>query len=87
MQVEVDPHERVVWYFMRPTTRPCATVGLMRDIAHMQETIRTLFDTFTDPANPPVRYTVLGSRMPGIFNLGATSRCPPARSARRTARR
>ncbi len=68
--VEVDPHERVVWYFMRPTTRPSATVGLMRDIAHMQDAIRTLFDTFTDPANPPVRYTVLGSRMPGIFNLG-----------------
>lgn len=38
--VEVDPHERVVRYFVRHTTLPSATVGLMRDIAHLQEVSR-----------------------------------------------
>ena len=70
LTVEYDVHERVLWYFMRPADRPSATEGLMREIAHLQEVVRILFDLYPDPRNPPVKYMVLGSRMPGIFNLG-----------------
>lgn len=67
--VEFDPHERVLWYFMAPETRPSATVGLMEDIKHLQGTVGNLFTHYGD-AEPPIKYMALGSRMPGIFNLG-----------------
>ena len=80
LTVEFDAHERILWYFMAPTARPSATVGLMNDIRHLQATVRAVFDAHAQGAgdgnaaatavNPPVRYMALGSRMPGIFNLG-----------------
>jgi DSF synthase len=70
LSVEFDPHERVLWYFMAPITRPSATVGLMEDIRHLQDTVRNLFAQNENPAEPPIKYMALGSHMPDIFNLG-----------------
>jgi len=70
LQVEFDANEGVLWYFMSPEMRPSATVGLMEDIGRMQRAIRAVFELAPNPADPPIRYMVLASRMPGIFNLG-----------------
>ena len=70
LAVEFDQHERVLWYFMAPAARPSATIGLMEDIKHLQGTVRNLFTHYQNAAEQPVKYMVLGSRMPGIFNLG-----------------
>lgn len=70
LTVEFDPHERVLWYFMAPTARPSATIGLMEDIRHLQGIARNLFTQYANSDEAPIKYMVLGSRMPGIFNLG-----------------
>ncbi len=70
LSVEFDQHERVLWYFMAPEARPSATTGLMEDIKHLQDQVRSLFTQHGNLADQPVKYMVLGSRMPGIFNLG-----------------
>ena len=70
LAVEFDQHERVLWYFMAPAARPSATIGLMEDIKHLQGTVRNLFTHYQNATEQPVKYMVLGSRMPGIFNLG-----------------
>jgi DSF synthase len=70
LTIEFDIHERILWYFMSPVSRPSATVGLMHDIKRLQALVRTIFDAHNDPTDPPIRYMALSSRMPGIFNLG-----------------
>ncbi|NKB50243.1 MAG: enoyl-CoA hydratase [Alphaproteobacteria bacterium] len=70
LTVEFDPHERVLWYYMAPIERPSTTLALMREARHLQKTIVDIFEKWGDPDNPPIRYLVVGSRMPGIFNLG-----------------
>lgn len=75
LTVEFDAHERVLWYFMSPTARPSATVGLMQDIRHLQAVVRAVFAGaaaagINTGIEPPVRWMALGSRLPGIFNLG-----------------
>lgn len=70
LTVEYDIHEKIVWYFMNPTSRPSATVGLMKDIKRLQTLVRTVIEAHNDPVDPPIKYMALSSRMPGIFNLG-----------------
>jgi DSF synthase len=55
---------------MRPAGRASFTFGLLSD---MREALFFLTDMYAEatPADPhPVRYSVLASRVPGIFNLG-----------------
>jgi DSF synthase len=70
LTIEFDQHERILWYFMAPTDRPSTTVPLMRETRHLQSTIIDIFDQWSDPESQPIRFLVVGSRMPGIFNLG-----------------
>lgn len=69
MTVEYDIHERIVWYFMNPSARPSVTVGLMRDARRLQQLVQTVCEG-QNPADLPVRYLAVSSRVPGIFNLG-----------------
>ncbi len=51
---------------MRPQERPSFTPGLLSDLADMQRSLSAMFAG----GERPVRYYVLGSELPGIFNLG-----------------
>jgi DSF synthase len=51
---------------MRPVARPSFTPELLADLAEMQRSIKAMFAA----GEQPVRYYVLGSLLPGIFNLG-----------------
>ena len=70
LEVQLDPTHRTFWSFMRPVGKPSFTRELLRDIAEMQHGIRRLFADRAGENEKPVNYYVLGSRIPGIFNLG-----------------
>jgi DSF synthase len=67
-QLEVSWEEQtgVLWTFMRPRGRPSYNLGLLEDFHAGQRGVVAAF------ANRPadLRYLVLGSRTPGVFNLG-----------------
>jgi DSF synthase len=67
-QLEVSWEEQtgVLWTFMRPRGRPSYNLGLLKDFHAGQRGVVAAF------ANRPadLRYLVLGSRTPGVFNLG-----------------
>jgi DSF synthase len=69
----LDHGAKVFWQYMRPEGKPSFTLGLLRD---MKASIDHLTRLFADSsaAEPPVRYTVMASRMPGVFNLGGDLR-------------
>jgi len=69
----LDHGAKVFWQYMRPEGRPSFTFGLLRDMRASIDHIGRLFAE-SKGSDVPVRYTVLASRMPGIFNLGGDLR-------------
>ncbi len=67
-QIEVnwDMPASTLWAFMTPEERPNYNLSMLRDIRSWQTESKRLFDR----GDLPLKYMVLGSRFPGVFNLG-----------------
>ena len=73
LDISFDRHDRVLWYHMNPRNRPSFTLELLQDIRRFQVSVDELFaETAGGPS--PIRYLVLSSNLPGIFNLGGDLR-------------
>ena len=70
LEVAITEEDRAFWCFMKPRGRPSFTPALLRDLAHMQGVIDELFQATPSGAETPFDYFVLGSSLPGVFNLG-----------------
>ncbi len=69
----LDRNSKIYWLYMRPEGRPIMTFGLLRDSMVAFGHLKNLFEQ--SPAGEvPAHYTVMASRMPGIFNLGGDLR-------------
>lgn len=64
LDIEYEPISGIGWYSMRAEPRPCFTPQLVGEIQHWLEDIKA-----TSEEND-VRYIVMGSSVPGVFNLG-----------------
>jgi DSF synthase len=66
-----DGSNRILWQFMRPEGRASFTPGLLRDMTTALDVAeRACTRAAARSEKLPIGYLVLGSRMPGIFNLG-----------------
>lgn len=68
-ELDFDADDKVLWCRFAFSGRPCFTPRVLEEAQAVQRLVRRLFD---DQAvgEPPVRYMVLGSRTPGVWNLG-----------------
>ena len=66
LAVEFEQRNGTYWCHMQPHGRPSFTPGLLADLADMQQSLKAMFSG----GAMPVRYYVLASHLPGIFNLG-----------------
>lgn len=66
IDVSWDEQAGTLWAFMTPANRPNYSMAMLRDIRLWQTETQRLFE---DGALP-LKYMVLGSRFPGVFNLG-----------------
>jgi len=64
LEIQFDEEQQLAWYFMNPKPRPCCTLELIEE---MQCWFRSLEHM---PEAHDIRYVVLASDVPGIFNLG-----------------
>lgn len=69
LRVDIDPQSRTCWCLMRPHARPSFTPGLLADMAELQQLFKSAFAD-ASARDAPLRYLVVGSDVPGIFNLG-----------------
>ncbi|TVR82936.1 MAG: enoyl-CoA hydratase [Rhodospirillales bacterium] len=67
--IEFDPQLRTLWQFMAPTERPSFTPALIEDITATLDFVEENW-LANDPESNKPEFLVLGSRVPGIFNLG-----------------
>lgn len=65
IQLELDSAAKALFCYMRPAGRPSYTPELLRDMSRIQSNIK-----LATAAGEPFRYIVVGSRVPGTFNLG-----------------
>lgn len=67
-QLDVDWEESagILWAFMTPEDRPNYGMAMLRDSLRCLDGVRERFGY----ADSPLRYMVVGSRFPGVFNLG-----------------
>jgi DSF synthase len=66
---EYDPDEKILFCYFDFAGRPCFTNTVLGEAQAVQRMVRGLFGDRTG-APPPLRYMVLGSRTPGVWNLG-----------------
>ena len=70
LDVRLDAPARILWQHMKPAGRPSFTMGLLSDMRAAQRWVQSAFADAPETGEAPMRYVVMASRMPGIFNLG-----------------
>jgi DSF synthase len=73
VDVTFDKADRVLWCHLNPEDRPSVTPALLRDVAALQTSLREYLSE-TRHTGTPFDYFVVGSRTPGVFNLGGDLR-------------
>lgn len=69
ISVRYDIAQEAIWCYFKPTSRPCFSPTLLRESKTIQNAIFNYFKT-AEKIEYPVRYIVLASQTPGVFNLG-----------------
>lgn len=70
ISVRYDKDLQTIWYYFNPSRRPCFSLTMLREIYELFENVEAYFSTVPKGEEPAVRYLVLNSQVPGIFNLG-----------------
>jgi len=71
LTVRYDREYRAVWYTMEPQGRCCFNQALLTELRSFQDSLVRVSRKAQDKGHDlPVRYTVLASGIPGVFNLG-----------------
>jgi len=69
VELTYDSEKRILWQYMMPSGRACFTPGLIRDLSATIDLVEEVCaESGEDEA--PISYLVLGSHVPGMFNLG-----------------
>lgn len=71
LSTRFDPDYGIFWTFMNPTQVPCFTLDLLNELQDHQQAIENRGGkVFVAGKLHPIRYLVLASCVPGMFNLG-----------------
>ncbi len=71
VSIRYEMEQKSLWYTLRPHGRPCFNTSLLGELAHFHACLRhSLERARAAGEEPPVRYTVIDSSVPGVFNLG-----------------
>jgi len=71
LETRLETDTSSFWAYMRPGPKPCFTLELLHDILAQQALLRSeLAPERRAESGSPVNYYVMGSRLPGMFNLG-----------------
>ncbi len=69
--VRYDEDLKALWYHLAPRSRPCFNLDLLSELREFQQKIKMVnhaHDAGVDAV--PIRYTIIASSVPGVFNLG-----------------
>lgn len=71
LEIRYDALRRAVWYYLDPRDRPCFNLDMLEELRQFQHRVGTVIRRAElQGETNPVHYTVLASKVPGIFNMG-----------------
>lgn len=70
VSVRYDIQHQAIWFYYNPTPRPCFSLTVLREVRQIQQAVIDYFETLKPSSEPPIRYLIQASQVPGIFNLG-----------------
>lgn len=70
VSVRYDVQHQAVWCYYNPAPRPCFSAKMLQELRQVQQSIIDYFNTLKAGSEFSIRYVVLHSQVPGIFNLG-----------------
>jgi DSF synthase len=70
MSVRYDGEQEAIWCYFNPRNRPCFSTVLLKEIKEIQESIIRYFQANEKREKYPVRYLIIASQTPGVFNFG-----------------
>ena len=65
-----DVQYRAIWCYYNPTPRPCFTLSMLTEMRQLQKNIIKYFKARETESQFPIRYVVIHSKVPGVYNLG-----------------
>ena len=68
--VRYDEPHKAVWCYFNPAPRPCFSLQMLQDLRLMQQNIIDFFNDLNPREEAPIRYLIVCSQIPGIYNLG-----------------
>ncbi|MTJ80449.1 MAG: crotonase/enoyl-CoA hydratase family protein [Telmatospirillum sp.] len=70
LDVYYDAEEKILWQYMKPDGRPSFTPGLIKDCTAVIDAVERSHMLRGEGEADAVQYMILGSSLPGIYNLG-----------------
>jgi len=71
LAVEYDPKLKALWYYLAANGRPCFNPEMLAELHQFQQrVVEANGDDHSNPETLPIRYLILASKAPGVFNLG-----------------
>ncbi len=70
MSVRYDRNQEALWGYFKPSQRPCFSPVILKEAKAIMLDIIKYFESGEDRENYPIRYVILASQTPGVFNLG-----------------
>jgi len=69
VDVDYDPEAQALWMSYNHNATPHMSSEILRDVSAVRASVRALFAS-PQIADHPIRYFLLASKKPGVFNLG-----------------
>ncbi len=70
ISVRYDRDQEAIWCYFKPQSRPCFSPRLLQESKEIQQSIIKYLTTSDNPEKYPIRYLILASQIPGVFNFG-----------------
>ncbi len=70
ISIRYDAQHRAVWCYFNPASRPCFSLDMLQEMRQVQQDIMHYFKTRKTDRDCPIRYLVIHSLIPGIYNMG-----------------
>ena len=70
ISVRYDREHQAIWCYFNPQPRPCFSTVMLKELRQLQQSIMDYFHPENRAAQYPVRYFVIASQSPGVFNFG-----------------
>ncbi len=68
--VRYDIRHQALWYYFNPHRRPCFSLTMLQEVRQLFQSVTDYFNFRHSDSEPPIRYLIMASQIPDVFNLG-----------------